>query len=439
MIETETSSIGWHAVSKVGVVAAGGAAAVAAGVSILQQDGNAADAATAVLLALMVTDHGDCSIGGEVPLLIFDASRREVKALSGQGGAPLSTDAIDWYMRNGIPAEGDIKIAPVPAVVDLCLTIMIHYGTKTFQEVAAPALALLDSGQESWHPNLANTFRRMVAEEQVTIGSREIKLQSACDRFYGRHPLRNDIAEELEAFYIEKGGFLRRSDLSAHVTRIEDPVHINYRGFTVCKCGPWTQGPSLLQALRLLEGFDLKAMGHLSPDTIHLAVEAIKLAMADRDEYYGDPNFVHVPLDVLLSDAYTAVRLPLIDMKIASREVRPGDPYKIATLKKGGLFRPGVGGTTTCVVADRWGNVVSATPSANVFPGRSEAGRAGTRLDTPIPAPLYSDEAILRYVRTCNQQDAPMTFNVGIYQDGTLVLGSVDQLFRLDRALKGGR
>jgi gamma-glutamyltranspeptidase/glutathione hydrolase len=213
-------------------------------------------------------------------------------------------------MRSGIPAEGDIKIAPVPAVVDLFLTTLIHYGSKTFQEIIAPTLVLLDAGQESWHPDLAHTLRRMAAEEQMTPGNRESKLQAACDRFYGRHPQRNDIAEELEAFYIEKGGFLRRADLAAHVTRIEDPVRVNYRGCTVYKCGPWTQGPYLLQALRLLEGFDIKAMGHLSPDSIHAAVEAIKLAMADRDEYYGDPNFVHVPLDLLLSDAYTWAAQP---------------------------------------------------------------------------------------------------------------------------------
>ena len=377
MSTLKETSIGWHAVSKVGVVAAGGADAVAAGVSILQQDGNAADAAVATLFALMVTDHGDCSIGGEVPLLIYDARRRQVKALSGQGGAPLLPEAIEWYMRNGIPAEGDIRIAPVPSVVDLCLTTLIHYGTKSFNEVIAPTLVLLDAGQESWHPDLAHTLRRMVAEEKMTSGSREVRLQSACDRFYGRHPLRNDIAEALEAFYIEKGGFLRRADLAAHATRIEDPISVNYRGLDVYKCGPWTQGPFLLQALRLLEGFDMKVLGYLTQDTIHVVVEAIKLAMADRDEYYGDPNFVHVPLDLLLSDTYTSIRRPLIDMKSASLEVRPGDPYNMEPVKEGGLFRPGVGGTTTCVVADRWGNVVSATPSANVFPGKSVAGRAG--------------------------------------------------------------
>jgi len=376
MQDAIVQQIGWKAVSKTGVVAAGGAKAVAAGIEILSQGGNAADAAAATILALNVTDHGACSIGGEVPLLIFDAQKQQVKALSGQGRAPLSQAAIDWYMENGIPA-GDIKMAPVPSVVDLCITTLKHYGTKTFEEIVAPALALLDSGNEDWHPRLAVTLRRMVEEEDITKGSREEKLQAATDRFYGRNKSRNDIADDLEAYYIERGGFLRREDLANHVTLIEDPVTVNYRGYTVCKCGTWTQGPYLCQALRLLEGFDLKSMGHISADYVHVVTEAMKLAMADRDEYYGDPAFVGVPLYALLSEAYTQIRRPLIDMKAASLEARPGDPYHMKPLKEGGVFRPGIGGTTTCVVADRWGNVVAATPSANVHRDGSNGGRAG--------------------------------------------------------------
>ncbi|MFC1717051.1 gamma-glutamyltransferase family protein [Candidatus Poribacteria bacterium] len=284
--------------------------------------------------------------------------------------------ATHWYMENGIPA-GDIKMAPVPSVVDLCVTMLKQYGIKTFEEIIAPTLALLDAGDKEWHPRLAITLRRMVEEENITSGSREEKLQAATDRFYGRNKHRNDIADDLEAFYIEKGGFLRREDLANHVTLVEDPVTVNYRGYTVCKCGTWTQGPYLCQTLRLLEGFDLKSMGHLSADYIHVAIEAMKLAMADRDEYYGDPAFVGVPLAALLSDAYTEIRRPLIDMQGASLEVRPGDPYRMKPLKEGGVLRPGVGGTTTCVIADRWGNVVAATPSANVHNDEPNGGATG--------------------------------------------------------------
>ena len=372
----DTNKIGWNAVSKTGAVAAGGAGAVAAGIQILEAGGNAADAAAGTILALNVTDHIACSIGGEVPVLIFDAEKREVKSLSGQGRAPLSQTAIDWYMKNGIPA-GDMKMAPVPSVVDLCITALQRYGTKTFEEIVTPTLALLDAGDEDWHPKLAVTLRRMVEEEQITSGDRETKLQAATDRFYGRNKYRNDIAEELEAFYIKKGGFLRREDLAAHTTLIEDPVKADYRGYTVYKCGTWTQGPYLCQALRLLEGFDLKGMGHFSADYVHVVTEAIKLAMADRDEYYGDPVFVDVPMEGLLSDAYTEIRRPLIDMQKASLEVRPGDIENMQPLKAGGAFRPGVGGTTTCVVADRWGNVVAATPSANVYREEGMGGSTG--------------------------------------------------------------
>ena len=373
---SNTQEISWNAVSKTGAVAAGGAKAVAAGIEILEAGGNAADAAAGTILALNVTDHGACSIGGEVPLLIFDAEKQEVKSLSGQGRAPLSQDAINWYMENGIP-NGDIKMAPVPSVVDLCTTTLKQYGTMTFAEIVAPTLALLDTGEADWHSDLAVTLRRMVESEQKTSGSREAKIQAASDRFYGRNGANTDIADALEGFYIDKGGFLRKADLAAHVTLVEDPVSVEYRGYTVYKCGTWTQGPYLCQALRLLEGFDLKTMGNCSADYVHAVTEALKLAMADRDAYYGDPEFVDVPLSVLLSDAYTEIRRPLIDMKTASLEVRPGDVDNMQPLKADGVFRPGVGGTTTCAVTDRWGNVVAATPSANVYHAGGMLGPTG--------------------------------------------------------------
>jgi gamma-glutamyltranspeptidase/glutathione hydrolase len=366
MHHSNARSIGWRATGKIGAVAAGAAEAVAAGIEILEQGGNAADATAATILALNVTDHGACSIGGEAPVLIYDARSRAVKSLSGQGRAPLAPAAIDWYMKHGIPNH-DIKMAPVPSVVDLCITLLQTYGTMRFAEVVAPCLALLDAGREEWHPRLAVTLRRMVDEEERTIGSREHRLQMACDRFYGRNPQRNDIAEELEVFYIEQGGFLRRADLAAHRTLVEEPVKVDYRGCTVYKCGPWTQGPYLCQTLRLLEGFDLQGMGQNSADYIHVLTEALKLAMADRDAYYGDPLFADVPMTTLLSDVYTALRRPLIDMEVASLEARPGDPYTMQPLSTTGYFRPGVGGTTTCVIADQWGNMVAATPSANVY------------------------------------------------------------------------
>jgi gamma-glutamyltranspeptidase/glutathione hydrolase len=374
MTDTDTQ-VGWKAASKTGAVAAGGAPAVEAGIDILERGGNAADSAAATILALQVTDHGACCIGGEVPVLIYDSNKQEVKSLSGMGRAPRSQQAIDWYMANGIPGPSDIKIAPVPSVVDLVTTLLQRYGTRSFEEVMEATLALLDEGEEEWHPNLAKTLRRMVESEQQAGGSHEDKLQAASDRFYGRAGAVGDIADEIEAFWIEQGGFLRRADLAAHETLIEDPVSVNYRGYRVYKCGPWTQGPYLCQALRLIEGFDLNGLTQFSADYFHVLSEALKLAMADRDTYYGDPDFVDVPMQALLSDAYTELRRPLIDMTKASLEARPGDPHSMSALLEGeAVFRPGVGGTTTCVVADRWGNMVSATPSANVRGGGGQAG-----------------------------------------------------------------
>ena len=354
------ADIGWYASGKRGAVAAGGSGAVAAGISILEQGGNAADAAAATLLALSITDYGSYAIGAEIPLIIYNKSKGEVKVLCGLGCAPLDPNAIDWYYKNGIPSDGSIKAAPVPGAVSLCLTAVKLYGTMTFEQVVAPSLALLDAGGEEWYDALAVTFRKLVETERKTSGTREEKLQAARDRFY-----KGDIADELEAFYINSGGFLRKADLSAYVTRIEEPVKVQYRGYTVYKCDTWTQGPYLCQTLRLLEGFDLKKMGHLSADYIHTLTEALKLGFADRDEYYGDPRFVDVPMKVLLSDRYTQLRRPLIDMNKASTEVRPGDPINMKALKAPGTYRPGNGGTTTCVVADRWGNLVAATPSGN--------------------------------------------------------------------------
>ena len=353
-------AIEWKASGTGGGVATGGGAAASAGIQMLEQGGCAADAAAATLLALSITDYGSCAIGGEIPLIVYDARQRVVKVLCGLGGAPIDQSAMDWYYENGIPSQGSIRAAPVPGAVSLCVTVIQHYGTMSFEQVVAPSLALLDAGGQDWYTRLAATLRRLIETERATPGTREERLQAARNRFYT-----GDIADELAAFYAREGGFLRKADLVAHTTRIEDPVSVQYRGYTVCKCDSWTQGPYLCQALRLLEGFDLREMGHLSADYIHTVTEALKLAMADRDAYYGDPLFVDVPMQELLSDRYTELRRLLIDMAKASITARPGDPVHMKALRGSGSGVPGPGGTTTCVVADRWGNMVAATPSGN--------------------------------------------------------------------------
>lgn len=358
---------GWSAEGKRGAVAAGAAKSVDVGLAALEQGGNAADAAASTLLALAITDYGSFSIGGEVSLLIYDSQRREVKSLCGQGAAPRDPAAIRWYYENGIPHQGSMKAAPVPGAIDLCVTLLRHYGTISFTEAVTPAIELLDRGDKDWHPRLAVTLRKLVDAEKKRGGSRDENLLAVSDRFY-----RGDVADELEAWYIATGATLRKADLAAHQTLIEDPVSTAYRGYSVYKCGPWTQGPYLCQTLEILEGFDLRAMRHLSADYVHVVTEALKLGLADRDEYYGDPRFVAVPMTALLSESYATERRALIDPNKASLERRPGDPRRMRAMlaaqpAEDAVAKIPVQDTTTCVVADRWGNVVAATPSCNML------------------------------------------------------------------------
>ncbi len=392
MHNMEGGDMGWQAAGKGGAVAAGKQESVDAGISILEAGGNAADAAVATILALSITDYGLFAIGGEVPFMIYDAKAGETKVLNGLGGAPSDPDAIAWYYENGIPSDGHIKAAPVPGAVALCLDALRMYGTMSFETVVQPALRLLETAERDWYPKLAATFGKLLQAEAAASGGREAGIQAAYDCFY-----RGEVADDLEAWYIEGGSFLRKADLDLHTTRIEDPVCVEYRGYTVCKCGPWTQGPSLLQALRLLEGFDLRDMGHLSADTIHVTAEALKLAFADRDEYYTDPQFGDVPMDALLSDEYTELRRPLIDMTAASAERRPGDPYTMQAVKTPGPDEPWGEGTTTCCVVDRWGNFVSATPSCNAPAGGGTTGVAhGNRLRCMNTNPKHPNHILAR-------------------------------------------
>jgi gamma-glutamyltranspeptidase / glutathione hydrolase len=353
----------WEASGKDGAVVAGGAGAVAAGMETLKNGGNASDAAVATILALTVTDATSACFGGEVPIMIYNAKTGAVEVLAGQGAAPALATREYFEKRGGIPGTG-VEPAAVPAVLDACLTALDRHGSITFTRASAPMLRLLDKHEKEWHADLARTIRRLVDAEAGNGpgGDRRRGLRLVADAFY-----RGPIACELDAWSRGHGGLIRYGDLARHVTRVEEPVSASYRGHTVHKCGAWTQGPFLLEALQLLEGFDLKAMGHNSPDAIHVTVEAMKLALADRDTYYADPLYEDVPVAALLSPAYAAVRRPLIDGKHASLLQRPGDPRALKALLADAANRRGAGGpardTTTCLVADRDGNVVAATPS----------------------------------------------------------------------------
>ena len=354
----------WYASGDGGAVAGGGTMKSAdAGIEMLKdKGGTAADAAAATLLVLTLEDNSLFCMGGEVPFIHFEAATGKIKALSGQGRAPLDSQAIDWLIANGIPdpdASNNIKSAAVPAVVDLCVTAMQQWGTLSFEEVAQPMMRILAAGGASWYDDLEATMNKLIDAEKNTSGTYQEKLQAVSDRFY-----RGDIADDLDSWYRSNGGLLRKADLAAHVTNIEDPITVDYKGYTVNKCNTWTQGAFLLQTLKMLEPFDLKGMGHLSTNYIHTVAEAMKLCFADRDEYLADPEFEDIPLEELLDSSYIALRRALINSDRASDSIISGDP--INKLARNPNPHPNLKwpkGTTTCCVVDQWGNMVACTPS----------------------------------------------------------------------------
>jgi gamma-glutamyltranspeptidase/glutathione hydrolase len=355
----------WKATGSQAAVATGSVESADAALAVLQGGGNAVDAAVAAMLVLSVTDPQNFCFGGEVPLLVYDSGRKTVEVICGQGVAPrLATVAYFQQHHEGrIPASGHPVTAAVPGALDALLTSLDRYGTKTFAELAAPTLAILDQRSDGWQPQLASRIRRLIEAEQQGGGDRRRGLRLAADCFY-----RGPVARELDAWSRTHGGLIRYVDLATHVTRIEEPVAIDYRGYTIYKCGAWTQGPYLLEALRLLEKFDVRSLRHNTGPYIHLLTESLKLGLADRDTYYADPLFVRVPLDGLLSQEYADLRRPLIDLTRASFDLRPGDPpgkRALLGVAPADYLVPAepVHDTTTCLVADRWGNVVAATPS----------------------------------------------------------------------------
>ncbi len=371
----------WRAEGSKGAVAAGAKGSPEAGIEILKAGGNAADAAVATILALSVTDATAFCFGGEVPLLIYDAKSKTVEVIAGQGAAPrLATREHFAAMEGGIPATG-LEPAAVPAVVDALVVTLSRHGTRTFAECAQPALRLLDQGKKDWHPDLARTIRTLIAAEATSPDNRLVGLRRVSDAFY-----RGQIARDIDAFCRENGGLIRYNDLAQHTTRVEDAVSVEFQGYSVVKCGIWTQGPALLQTLQMLDPAELAAWGHNAPETVHASVEALKLALADRDAYYADPLFVDVPLVGLLATDYARKRKALIDPKAASMELRPGDPRSGKPLKAR-EDRVGLGGpvkdTTTCLVADSQGNFVAATPSgwSGVVAGKTGVW-LGTRLQS---------------------------------------------------------
>jgi len=412
-----------------GAVASGHYLATVAGFRILEAGGNAVDAAAAVCLCLNLLEPHMNGLGGEVPTLVYSAKEKKPFAVSGMGWSP-SAMTVDWFRDHEIdliPGDGFLP-ACVPSVVGTWTTALGRFGTMSFAEVAAPAIELAERGfpvDEGLHgflkanerrfteiyptsgeaylpggkapdtgdilrnPDWARVLETLVEAEKAASGkSRVAGLEAARDAFYvGRIPERivdfigrNPV---IDATGKEHAGLLAPGDFAEWRASVEEPVTFRYRGLDVHKCPAWTQGPVFLQQLALLEGFDLRKMGHNSVDSIHTVVECAKLAFADREAWYGDPLFDRPPFDVLLSRKYNDARRILVGHD-ASREMRPGDAGRrfpeYATRKVRDdnrralgidqpLFRdlssadPHASDTTHLDVIDGEGNMVSATPS----------------------------------------------------------------------------
>jgi gamma-glutamyltranspeptidase/glutathione hydrolase len=413
----------------------------AAAARIFDRGGNAVDAAIAAALVEGVVNPHMHTIGGEAPMLIRWGPNQHVVSINGNTMAPARA-TIAHYRALGldlVPGEGLLG-AGVPAAFGAFACALENFGTKSLDEVTGPALALCEDGfpmhpglcgdddsidvpglglgsihanaelfRTRWpstarvympggelphsgdlikNPALANVFRRLLeAEAGARKSGRETGLHAAVDRFY-----RGDIAREIVAHSDAHGGLLALEDLAAFTTRIEEPVSRSYRGATVFKCGPWSQGPVFLQQLALLEGFDLGAMGHNSAAYLHTLIESAKLAFADRETYYADPEFVDVPLKELFSEQYSALRQELIDPKRASMDLRPGDPRAMrAELRAETKARSWGAGTTHVDAADRQGNLIAITPSGAWLRSSPVADALGFPLGTRLQT-FYLDE-----------------------------------------------
>lgn len=418
------------------IVAGGHPLVAEAGMRVLHKGGNAIDAGVAATLAGSVIEFSHFAFGGEVPVIIKIAGKPQPITINGQGQAPkLATIEFFEQQRKDpskpavIPSTGPTA-ATVPGVLDAMIVALQNYGTMKLADVMQPAIDLADGfpidelrvqyikntrpAYEKWkdttdiflpngevpkvgdifvQKNLARTLRELVeVEKKNARRGRVAALEAVRDYFY-RGPLAKRYCDAIE----QAGGLLRVGDLAAFRADIDQPTKVSFHGYEVYKVGFWSQGPAMLQALNLLEPYDLKAMGHNSPDYVHTITESIKLAFADRDRYYADPRFEKVPGAELLSKEYADVRRTLIDPKSASLEQRPGDPINKKSLAQliGFNLQPVEipeaerAHDTTCVnVIDAAGNVFSATPSGAWLP----AFVAG---DTGIPISSRLQSALL--------------------------------------------
>jgi gamma-glutamyltranspeptidase/glutathione hydrolase len=423
MVQTRPELVG-----NIGMVASTHWLATATGMSVLERGGNAADAAVASGFVLQVVEPHLNGPGGDVPILVHSDDDANVSVVCGQGVAPagISGDALAGLGLDLVPGTGLLPVV-VPGAFGAWMELLRRWGTWSVAEVLEPAIHYAECGhpllpgvsdairtvkdmfEEHWptsaqtwlptgmvapagsifrRPELAATYRRIVGDAMAVGPSREAQIQGALDAWY-----RGFVAEAIDAYCSTArvmdtsgrahGGFLRADDLAGWHATIEAPVTYDYGPYTVCKTGPWGQGPVFLQQLALVKGCDLDSMRPGSADWVHTIVEASKLAFADREAWYGDPRFTDVPLTELLSDEYNDARRALIG-ETASLELVPGHPGgRVPIMPRypdapegfvAGAGEPTVaasgetrGDTCHLDVADKNGMMISATPSGGWF------------------------------------------------------------------------
>jgi gamma-glutamyltranspeptidase/glutathione hydrolase len=404
-----------------GIISSGHYLTSMAGMRMLLSGGNAFDAVVASTLAAAVVEPiASYSLAAEGVFMLYDAKSGDLLSLSGQGTAPGKA-TVEFFTSQGLheiptgPGPQAHLSFTVPGVVAAVLSLLERYGTKTLAEILAPAIEYAERGIPHYEymierlknpstlrqfdqyppggrdiffdhgrlpapgsmlvqPGLADVFKRLVAAERAAAGNRSDGIRAANDAFY-----RGEIAQMMIAGVQRVGGILSLDDMATYTVQYDVPVKTSYLGYEIHGHSAWTQGMVLMQALNILENVDLRAMGHNSPTYIHTVLEAIKLAFADREAYYGDPDFVTVPIDGLLSKAYAAERAKLINPRRAHPALPPaGDPYSYSSLSGTAQAAPvaaaslgnGDGddsGTTHISAIDRDGNLVCATPSGGAF------------------------------------------------------------------------
>jgi gamma-glutamyltranspeptidase / glutathione hydrolase len=394
-----------------GMVASTHWLASAAGMRALEAGGNAFDAATTAGFVLQVVEPHLNGPAGDLPIILRAAKRDDVLVVCGQGTAPVAA-TIDRFHELGldlVPGTGFLA-ACVPGAFGAWMLLLRDFGTARLRDVLEPAIGYARDGHpilprvcaaiaaleelfrdewptsaETWLPvpepwslfrnrALADTYERILRGAEAASCAREAQIDAALDAWY-----RGFVAESIDRYVSSTEamdssgrrhcGLLTGDDLASWEPTVEPTASLEYEGWTVHKTGPWGQGPVFLQQLALLDGLDIGSMGHASADFVHAVVECAKLAFADREAWYGDPDFADVPLERLLSPEYAAERRELVG-DTASAELRPGlDGARLPSssntvlLGASGVGEPTRGDTCHVDAADRWGNVVSATPS----------------------------------------------------------------------------